>query len=130
LLTGAYDAFINSGNSELIRNEPLTKLLAEYFSIVKSGFEDQENSMNLLNNMQNILAPVFVNLRGSRIGFDTLRSPKEDSVIDFLFKQDAFFGNLLSKTIVENLRYDIQKGMLNQITQILSILNQEIELHE
>ena len=94
MLTGAYDAFINSGNSELIRNEPLTKLLAEYFSIVKSGFEDQENSMNLLNNMQNILAPVFVNIRGSRIGFDTLRSPKEDSAIDFLFKQDAFFGNL------------------------------------
>ncbi|MFT7545930.1 MAG: hypothetical protein ACI9AT_000831 [Ulvibacter sp.] len=134
LLTGAYDAFINSGNSELIRNEQLTKLLAEYFSIVKSGFEDQENSMNLLNNMQNILAPVDVNLRlrknGPRIGLDTLRSPNEDIAIDFLFKQDAFFGNLLNKTKVEKLRYDIQKEMLNHITQILSILNQEIELHE
>jgi hypothetical protein len=134
LLTGAYDAFINSGNSELIRNDQLTKLLAEYFSIVKFGFEDQENSMNLLNNMQNILAPVIVNLRlrknGPRIGLDTLRSPKEDFAIDFLFKQDAFFGNLLSKTIVEKLRYNIQEKMLNHITQILSILNQEIELHE
>ena len=134
LLTGGYDAYINSGNSELIRNDKLTKLLAEYFSIVKSGFEDQENSMNLLNNMENILAPVYVNLRfrqtGPRIGLDTLRSSKEDFAIDFLFKQDAFFGHLLRKTIVENLRYNIQKEMLNHITQILSILNREIELHE
>ena len=132
-VTGAYDAFINSGNSELISNDQLTKLLAEYFSLVKSGFEDQENSMNLLNSMQNILAPVRVHLRllkaGPRIGLDTLRSPKEDSAIDFLFKQDAFFGNLLNKTIVENLRYNIQKEMLIQITEILFILNKEIELH-
>jgi len=134
MLTGAYDAFINTGNSELIRNDQLTKLLAEYFSIVNSGFEDQENSMNLLNNMQNILAPVYIHLSrmrnyGSQTDLDTLRSPKEDFAIDFLFKQDAFFSILVSKTVVENLRYRIQEEMLNYINQIVLILNQEIALY-
>ena len=55
LLTGAYDALVNSGDSELIKNDELTKQLTEYFSIITSGFEDQETSMNLLNNMQIIV---------------------------------------------------------------------------
>lgn len=132
LLTGAYEALINAGNSELIRNEELIKMLAEYFSIVKSGFEDQENSMNLLNNMQEIMAPVDIYLKLPKIrkwiGLDTIRSPREDFAIDFLFKQDAFFGNLINKTIVEYSRYRIQKDMLEKISQILTVLNQEIEL--
>ena len=132
LLTGAYEALINAGNSELIRNEELTKMLAEYFSIVESGFEDQENSMSLLNNMQEIMAPVDVYLKlpslRKWIGLDTIRSPKEDFAIDYLFSQDAFFGNLMNKTIVEYTRYRTQKDMLEKISQILTVLNLEIEL--
>lgn len=132
LLTGAYEALINSGNSELIRNEELTKMLAEFFSIVKSGFEDQENSMNLLNNMQDIMAPVDAHLKlpklRNRIGLDTISNLKEDFAINFLFNQDAFFGNLMNKTIVEYTRYYIQEDMLERISQIITILKQEIEL--
>ena len=134
LLTGAYDALINTGNSELIRNDQLTKVLAEYFSIVKIGFEDQENSMALLINIQNSLAPVGTNLGlpklRKRIGLDTIRSPKEDMAIDFIFKQDAFFGNLIQKTELEYLRYTIQEDLLTKITQILTILTNEIEHHK
>jgi hypothetical protein len=134
LLTGAYDAFINAGNSELIRNDKLIKMLAEYFSIVESGFEDQETSMNLLNNMQTIIAPFGVELYYSpikrRIGLDTDKKPREDMAIDFLFKQDAFFGNLIHRTMVEYLRYSIQEDMLVKIDEILLVLNNEIEANE
>jgi len=86
--------------------------------------------MNLLNNMQNILAPVSIHLglrrTRPRIGLDTLRSPKENIAIDFLFKQDAFFGHLYNKTEIENLRYIIQEEMLNDMTEILAILNEEL----
>ena len=82
--------------------------------------------------MQEIMAPVDVHLKLPKfrnwIGLDTIRSPKEDFAIDFLFKQDAFFGNLINKTIVEYTRYRIQKDMLEKISQILTVLNQEIEL--
>ena len=134
LLTGAYDAFINAGNSELIRNDKLIKMLAEYFSIVESGFEDQETSMNLLNNMQSIIAPFGIELYYGpikrRIGLDTDKRQREDMAIDFLFKQDAFFGNLIHRTMVEYLRYSIQEDMLVKIDEILLVLNNEIETNE
>ncbi|EPR73980.1 hypothetical protein ADIWIN_0940 [Winogradskyella psychrotolerans RS-3] len=131
-LTGAYDAYISTGNAELLCNNQLRKMLAEYFSIVKLGFEDQDNSMNLLNNMQNISAPVSAHLEltkaRKRIGLDTLRSPKENMAIDFIFKQDAYFGYLMNRVAVEHLRYTIQEEVLNKISQIVVILNEEIEL--
>ena len=134
LLTGAYDAFINAGNSELIRNDKLIMMLAEYFSIVESGFEDQETSMNLLNNMQTIIAPFGVELYYNpikwRIGLDTVKTPREDMAINFLFKQDAFFGNLIQRTMVEYLRYSIQEDMLVKIDEILLVLNNEIKTNE
>ena len=49
--------------------------------------------------------------------------------IDFLFSQDAFFGFLISRTEIENLRYLIQVDMLDKINKILAVLKQEIELN-
>ena len=133
LLTGAYDSFISNGNSKLIQNEKLNTMLAEYFSILNSGFEDQENSMDLLSNMEVILAPVNLHLTykplRKRIGLDTLSSPKEDEAVDFLFKQDAFFGNLFNRALVEDLRYRIQEDLLFKINEILILLNNEIEIN-
>jgi hypothetical protein len=125
LLTGAYDTYINAGNLELIRNDKLITMLAEYFSIVESGFEDQETSMNLLNNMQTIIAPfgveLYYNPLKRRIGLDSAKRPREDMAIDFLFKQDAFCGNLIHRTMVEYLRYSIQEDMLVKIDEILLV---------
>ena len=131
LLTGAYDGFISNGKLELISNSNLTKLLAEYFSIVNSGFEDQENSMNLLNNMQQINAPLKVHLEikklRKRIGLDSLKSPKEDMAIDLFLKQDAYFGHLINRTSIENVRLSIQKNIFEMQKNIINILNKELE---
>ena len=131
LVTGAYDALINTGNSELIKNDELIKMLAEYFSILKSGFEYQETSMNLLNNMQIIAEHALLALSVPRlrksIGLDTIPNPNEDAAIKFLFEQDVFFGHLYNKTIIERLRYDVQKDLLFRLTEILAIINKELE---
>lgn len=133
LLTGGYDAFISTGNPELIRNKELTKMLAEYFSIVNSGFEDQDNSMNLLNNMHQIIAPIRAHIElpslRKRIGLDTIKSSKEDLAIDFIFKQDAYFGYLMNRVVLEELRLSIQNDILGKQNEILAILSEEIELH-
>jgi hypothetical protein len=130
LITGAYDALLNSGNSELIKNRDLIRKLAEYHSIVNSGFEDQENSMNLLNNLEIIAAPVVLPLAlpilNKRVGLDMIASPKEDEAIEYLMDQDAFFGHLYEKTLLEHLRYTIQQDVLARIEDILSILNNEL----
>ena len=130
LITGAYDALLNTGNSELIKNRDLIRKLAEYHSIVNSGFEDQENSMNLLINMELIAAPVVLPLAlpllNKRIGLDMKASPKEGEAIAYLMEQDAFFGLLYEKTLLEHLRYTIQQDVLARIEEILSILNKEL----
>ncbi|WP_282134332.1 DUF6090 family protein [Seonamhaeicola maritimus] len=130
LVTGAYDALINAGHSELISNESLSKMLVAYFSILKSGFEDQETSMNLLNNMQIIAEPALLalsvpKLRGA-IGLDAISGLDEEEAINFLFKQKAFFGHLYNKTLIEKLRFDIQQDLLVRMEDILTIINKEI----
>jgi hypothetical protein len=132
LVTGAYDALINTGDSELITNENLVRLLAEYFSILNSGFEDQETSMNNLNNMQIIAEPVLLPLSlpllRERIGLDKTSDPdKEAKAVEYLFQQEAFFGHLYHKTGIEYLRYEIQNDLMNRITEILSIIDKELE---
>lgn len=130
LITGAYDALINTGNSELIQNRELLRKLADYYSILNSGFEDQESSMNNLNNMERIaettlLSLGFPGLR-KRIGLDTIPNPNEDETISFLFKQHGFFGHLYQKTKIEQLRYTIQQELLTRIEEIQKIINDEL----
>ena len=87
--------------------------------------------MDLLHNMQTILAPVNVDLfyrpLQKRIGLDTIRRPNEDEAIDYLFKQKSFFGNLINRAMMEYLRYSIQQDLLVKINDILLVLNNEIE---
>ena len=85
--------------------------------------------------MQTIIAPFGVELYYSPIkqnffGLDKVKRPKEDMAIDFLFKQDAFFGNLIHRMIVEYIRYIIQEEMLVKIDEILLVLNNEIKTTE
>ena len=134
LVTGAYDALINTGDSELITNDELTRNMAEFFSIAKSDFEDQESSMNALYNMKKIAETTLLPLAYSEIrngiGLDTIRNPHEAASIKFLFKQDAFFGHLFEKTSLENIRYTIQQDLLLRIEQLLSILSEDIKDEE
>lgn len=131
LVTGTYDALINAGNSELIKNDKLRKILAEFNSILKAGFEDQESSMNLINNMEIIAAPVLLTLTEPStrefIGLDTISNPNVDDAIKFLFAQDAFFGHLYFKTLIEKLRYGYQQDLFSRITEILFLINKELE---
>ena len=131
MVTGAYDALINAGDSELIQNTALTKMLADYFSILNSGFEDQETSMNLLNNMQIIAEPALLELSvphlRNRIGLDALSGLNEQDAITFLFKQKSFFGHLYNKTLIEDLRFDIQKDLMFRIDEIIKVIDTELK---
>ncbi|MFL0352223.1 DUF6090 family protein [Xanthomarina sp. GH4-25] len=132
LVTGAYDALINTGDSDLIKNGELNRLLAEYFSILNAGFEDQETSMFLLHRLQIIAEPILLTLSvpqlRNRIGLQqNSDADKEAEAIKFLFKQKAFFGHLYNKTQLEDLRHSIQKDLMNRITEILAIIDEELK---
>nr|WP_188466271.1 DUF6090 family protein [Bizionia arctica] len=132
LVTGAYDALINTGDSDLIKNGELNRLLAEYFSILNAGFEDQETSMFLLNRLQIIAEPILLTLSvpqlRDRIELEQNSDrAKEAEAIKFLFEQKAFFGHLYNKTQLEDLRHIIQKDLMNLISEILEIIDKELK---
>jgi len=131
LITGAYNVLINSGNSELIHNDELMEMLAEFYSVLQAGFEDHETSMNLKNELLNIISPVMLSLsepltRGGT-GYYTVPNSTEDDAIKYLFEQDAFFGLLNYKTYIERLRYGYQEDLLLRINNIISTINEELE---
>jgi hypothetical protein len=131
IISGSYNVLINSGNSELVKNDELLKTLAEFYSFYQAGFEDNETSMNLKNEMLKIVSPVILSLskpnRSKENGLDTIPDPKEDYAIKYLFEQDAFFGLLYYKTYIERLRYNYQEDLLLRITNIIEIINKELE---
>lgn len=131
LITGSYNVLINSGNSELVKNDELMRMLAEFYSVYQAGFEDHETSMYLKNELLKIVSPVMISLSESSMsketGLDTIRNPKEAFAIKYLFEQDAFFGLVLSKTYIEKLRYDYQEDLLLRIINIKEIINEELE---
>jgi hypothetical protein len=132
LVTSAYDALINTGNSDLIKNETLNKSLAEYFSILNAGFEDHETSMFLQNKLMTIAETALLPLsdQGYRdpMGLPkTSNVSKENEAINYLFKQDAFFGHLYVKTQIEGFRYNLQKDLMNRIIELIAIIDKELK---
>ena len=130
LITGSYNVLINSGNSELVKNEKLMELLAEFYSVLQAGFEDHETSMHLKNELLHIVAPVMLSLSEPSLikntSPETTSNPKETDAIKYLFEQDAFFGLLYSKTYLEKLRYEYQEDLLSRITSILETITLEL----
>jgi hypothetical protein len=131
LITSSYDALINTGDSDIIKNENLNKSLAEFFSILNAGFEDQETCMYVLNRLMSITETIALPLSDSSIRkrrglYPNSYSIKEDEAIKYLFKEEAFFGNLYAKVQLEGNRHNFQKDLLKRVEDILLILDDEL----
>lgn len=130
-VTGAYNALISAGKVDLIKDEKLRHFLAQFSADLESGFEDQESSMLLLNNL-NIQTSSFILKIASNKFRERLRltSRKIDSlkVSENFFKNDVFFGDLYNKLVLENNRLNRQQSLLDQTNTILEIIEKELTL--
>jgi Family of unknown function (DUF6090) len=129
-VTGAYNALISAGKVDLIKNEKLRHLLAQFFADLESGFEDQETAMDLLSAINKQLGEVFLKISSNKVRdrfqfekrkYDTLQISKK------IFKNNSFFGNLFKKHMVEYNRLRRQQRMLEQTNAILEIIDQKLE---
>jgi hypothetical protein len=129
-ITGAYNSLTSAGKIDLIKNEELRHLLAQFSADFESGFEDQESAMMLLDKL-NDATNHFV-LKIAHNGFrerynynprkiDTLK------IAESFFTNDSYFGNLYLKYVLEFNRINRQKQLLEQTTSILNIINSELE---
>lgn len=129
-VTGAYNALISAGKVDLIKNENLRHLLAQFSSEIESGFEDHNIAMDLLIILTNQISDITLKLANKKFRNHLNLIPrKHDTLIvsKKFFSNDRYFGNLYYKLVLEKNRYDRQQSMLKQADSILSLIDSELE---
>jgi len=131
-VTKTYQSMISTGNIDLLTNVELKQKLAEFHAELDSGFEDQEESMNLLDALNNQLARYGFILKWtiSRnfLGLSTL---DHSQLINIGLDEDAMklqsehsIFNLGAKRMsLEMNRLESQQTMADLADEILLILN-------
>jgi hypothetical protein len=130
-VTKTYQSMINTGNINLLSDDILKQKLAEFHAELDSGFEDQEESMNLLNALSIQLAPygfmLKENIARKEIGIPHLN----DSLLKYIVSDkdvmklqlDHSLFNLAAKRmLLENNRLKSQRKMEGFVDDILLIL--------
>ncbi len=129
-ITGAYNSLTNSGKIDLLKNEELRHLLAQFIADFESGFEDQESTMLLLDKLiddtNHFILKIANNKFRERFNYN-LRKIDSIKIAESFFTNDSFFGNLYLKSVLEYNRVIRQKQLLDQSTSILKIINDELQ---
>jgi hypothetical protein len=128
-ITGAYNALISAGKVDLIQNEDLRHLLAQFSADLESGFEDQESAMDLLTILTNQTSYFSLKIESNYFRKRFNLNPRvQDSLLisKKFFSLDSYFGNLYIKKTIEYNRMIRQQSMLNQIKAILQLIDTEL----
>jgi hypothetical protein len=131
-VTKTYQSMISTGNIDLLNDDNLKQKLAEFHAELDSGFEDQEESMNLLNALNIQLAPygfmLKQNFARKEIGIthlndSLLRNIVSDKDVNKLQRDHALFNLAAKRMLLENNRLISQQKMEGFVDDILLILN-------
>ena len=136
-VTKTYQSMISTGNIDLLTNTDLKQKLAEFHAELDSGFEDQEESMNLLDALNNKFAPygfklksnIMRNVLGLNILTDSINKDimsKED--VMKLQADHSIFNLGADRMVLELNRLRSQQKMADLVDEILLILNKHDEV--
>jgi hypothetical protein len=132
-VNGTYDALIGSGKTGVIQNQDLSRLLAEFSTELKYGFEDENYSIELntlLTEKSSSYAPFLLDdgrlmRTGSKSRFS--ESDWKDAVEKHL-NNSSFLSILYSKAMIERYRLEYQQNLLSYVEKIIISLESELEL--
>ncbi len=126
---GAYNSLTSAGKIDLIQNGKLRSLLAQFIADFESGFEDQENSMRLLEKLNDeeshFVFKIASNEWRKRLNYNS-RKTDSINIAESFFTNDSYFGYLYLKFADEYNRLERQKQMLEQVNSVLKIIKQEL----
>jgi hypothetical protein len=131
-VTGTYDALIGSGKTELIRSNELKRKLAEYSTIVKSGFEDQGTATSLLSliidkQSQYVGSDIWVfDKRRRNEGFIFTDESARNEAIHKMLTDYPFEGLIIQQRSIEGLRLYNQEQLLEFTDELIAIIEKEI----
>ncbi|PWL39929.1 hypothetical protein DKG77_03625 [Flagellimonas aquimarina] len=127
-VTGTYDAMVSSGKIEILESDDLKRILSQFAADIDSGFEDHEESMSYLVEMNRISADVapavLHDIQREELGVSA-SSKDFDASVKKLIGNNAYLGLLISKTWLETLRVGYQEKLLVYIDEILTICKAE-----
>ncbi|WP_411766440.1 DUF6090 family protein [Winogradskyella sp. A3E31] len=129
-VTGAYNSLISAGKIDLIRSEDLRHLLAQFAADLDSGFEDQDTAMILLNDLNDIINPFTLKIATNKFRKRLNLNPRKIQNLEIseeFFNNEAFFGKLYLKSILEYNRITRQKKFLEQVNSILRLIEEGLQ---
>ena len=129
-VTGAYNALISAGKVDLIKNEELRNILAQFSADLESGFEDQDNTMKYLQHLVTIHSKFTLKISSKKFRDVLNLSPRKKDTLKVskkFFSNNSYFSILFEKSILEYNRFNRQKNMLDQTNAILKIINSELK---
>ena len=135
-ILGSYEALIGSGDLKILTNETLKSNLALFSSEINQGFEDEISAMNLLNTLNDEFSSIgtlFLDhkLRNS-MGLGKLKENIEikDKTISDLYQNSNILHSLAMKTGAELNRLKLHLKMLDYSTEILNLIESELQEKE
>ncbi|APA64425.1 DUF6090 family protein [Maribacter sp. 1_2014MBL_MicDiv] len=135
-ILGSYEALIGSGDLKILTNETLKSKLALFSSEINQGFEDEISAMNLLNTLNDEFSSIgtlFLDhkLRQS-MGLGKLKENIEikDKTISDLYQNSKILHSLAMKTGAELNRLKLHIKMLDYSTEILNLIESELQEKE
>jgi hypothetical protein len=129
---GTYDGLIGSGKTDIIKNQNLKSLLAEYSAEIKYGFEDEEFGLELTSLLTEKCSPYSAFLEPEkyrkRVGIEKpVSEEKRNSAIVEHLNNNSFLGVLVAKSDMAHNRLEYQKNILSLVEKILTQIESELE---
>ena len=128
-VTGTYDAIVSSGKLNILGNDELKRVLSQFSAEINSGFEDHNESLNYLIEMNKLSAEITPALihDNQRQELGVIMAGNElNAAVRDLMNNDAYLGFLISKTWLETLRVGYQQRLQLYIDEIISICESEL----
>ena len=131
ITSSTYDALSGAGNLDLIQNKNLRKLLAEFYSTTKSGFEDEGVSETLAvkiwEKTSSEIYTLWSNLEGYNIEL-TKKSPVlKKKAVNSILKMHDIMGILIIKEALDQNQQKYMDNLLSLANKILNEINKELK---
>lgn len=131
ITSSTYDALSGAGNLDLIQNKNLRKLLAEFYSTTKSGFEDEGVSETLAvkiwEKTSSEIYTLWPKLEGYNIKL-TKKSPVlKKKAVNSILKMHDLMGILIVKQALNQNQQKYLGDLLSMSNNILNEINKELK---
>lgn len=131
ITSSTYDALSGAGNLDLIQNKKLRKLLAEFYSTTKSGFEDEEPSyklaLKIIEKTSKEMYTLWPKFESYNIELTKKTPLVKKQAVNSILKMHDLMGLLLIKQALNQNQQKYLGNLLNLSNNILTEINDELK---